>query len=180
MQADVIVIGAGAAGLMAAATLLQSGKKVIVLEARAQAGGRIKTIVDGAFEQPIEGGAEFVHGPLPLTHQLLQQAHLQTVEAGGSIWRSNSGKLKKQEDFIEDYELLMQALKSLKEDVTVAQFLQMHLASPKHVKLRQTLKSYVEGYYAGDMEKASALALREELQHGGHASMTPIRRWCPG
>jgi monoamine oxidase len=164
MQADVIIIGAGAAGLMAARQLLQAGKKVIVLEARPQAGGRISTFVEPAFEQPVEGGAEFVHGRLPLTHQLLKEAGLQTLKAGGDIWRSEGGRLKKEEDFIADYELLITALKSLEEDVTVAQFLQTHFASPKHEAMRKTLKSYVEGYYAGDMQKASAFALRDELE----------------
>ncbi len=164
MQADVIIIGAGAAGLMAASELAEAGKKVIILEAAAQAGGRIRTIAEGAFEQPIEGGAEFVHGKVPLTQQLLKEARLKTKKAGGDIWRSEEGKLKKQEDFIVEYDVLIAALKSLKEDVTVARFLQTHFASPKHDELRKTLKSYVEGYYAGDMEKASAIALREELQ----------------
>lgn len=164
MQADVIVIGAGAAGLLAALELSEEGKKVLVLEARHRAGGRIHTITGEGFEQPIEGGAEFVHGPLPLTHQLLKKASLHTVPAEGSIWRSAEGKLKKEEDFIAEYDALLQALKSLREDVSVAQFLQTHFPSAKHEALRKTLKSYVEGYYAGDLQRASAIALREELE----------------
>lgn len=164
MQADVIVIGAGAAGLMAAAELAAAEKKVVVLEAKEQAGGRICTVADDAFEQPVEGGAEFVHGALPLTQQLLQKAGLKAVASGGDIWRSEKGKFKKQEDFIEEYDALMAALKSLEHDVTVTNFLQAHFSLPRHRQLHQTLKSYVEGYYAGDMERASAFALREELE----------------
>ena len=38
-QADVLIIGAGAAGLMAAMQLFRKGKKVLVLEARNRIGG---------------------------------------------------------------------------------------------------------------------------------------------
>ena len=39
---DVVVVGAGFAGMMAARTLIRSGKKVVVLEARDRVGGRVK------------------------------------------------------------------------------------------------------------------------------------------
>jgi monoamine oxidase len=39
---DVVVVGAGFAGMIAARTLIRSGKKVVVLEARDRVGGRIK------------------------------------------------------------------------------------------------------------------------------------------
>ena len=48
MKADVIIVGAGIAGLTAALYLTQSGKKVVLIEASERAGGRIKTDkVDG-------------------------------------------------------------------------------------------------------------------------------------
>ena len=40
---DVVVVGAGAAGLAAAAQMSEAGARVIVVEARARAGGRILT-----------------------------------------------------------------------------------------------------------------------------------------
>lgn len=164
MQADVIVIGAGAAGLLAARNLSQKGKIVIVLEARNRAGGRIYTITDSAFAQPLEGGAEFVHGQLPITLQLLQEAESVTVAAGGNIYRSQGGKLKREEDFIANEEVLMDSLNSLQKDTTIASFMEEHLAAPEHKALRRSLTSYVEGYYAGDTQKASALALKEEWE----------------
>ena len=45
-DADVIVIGAGVAGLVAAFSLAESGQSVMVLEARDRTGGRIYTLTD--------------------------------------------------------------------------------------------------------------------------------------
>ncbi len=46
---DVVVVGAGLAGLTAADALHAGGRTVRVIEARAAVGGRIKTLVDGEF-----------------------------------------------------------------------------------------------------------------------------------
>ncbi|MCS6835791.1 MAG: FAD-dependent oxidoreductase [Anaerolineae bacterium] len=58
---DVLVIGAGAAGLSAAQSLHAEGLGVIVLEARERLGGRMWSDYDLA-PYPIELGAEFLHG----------------------------------------------------------------------------------------------------------------------
>ena len=68
------MIGAGAAGLMAAYELSKHNKKVIVLEAGERLGGRIFTYQSDEFSMPVELGAEFIHGKLPLTLDLLKQA----------------------------------------------------------------------------------------------------------
>lgn len=67
--AEVIVLGAGAAGLAAAHTLAQAGRRVIVLEARDRLGGRVWT-TDFAGA-PMDLGAAWVHGYRgnPLTAQ---------------------------------------------------------------------------------------------------------------
>ncbi|MFN7126746.1 MAG: flavin monoamine oxidase family protein [Allorhizobium sp.] len=56
----VIVVGAGLAGLTAAANLAEAGAEVIVLEARDRIGGRIFT--DRSLGVPVEHGANFIHG----------------------------------------------------------------------------------------------------------------------
>lgn len=58
---DVIVIGAGMAGITAARELTRERFSVAVLEARDRIGGRIMTL-DDFCDGPVEGGAEFVHG----------------------------------------------------------------------------------------------------------------------
>jgi monoamine oxidase len=54
---DVVVIGAGVAGMSAAARLRRSGLRVLVLEASGRIGGRARTV-----EEPALGGLWFDHG----------------------------------------------------------------------------------------------------------------------
>src|SRR5215210_3837062 len=91
---DVIVVGAGAAGLMAALEIALTGKSVAVIEAKPRAGGRIQTIESPGFEKPVELGAEFVHGKLSVTLQLLKKAGIKKLKSAGDIWQYKDGKLK--------------------------------------------------------------------------------------
>lgn len=75
---DVIVIGAGMAGLSAARTLVDSGVKVLILEARDRIGGRVYT--DRSSGLPVELGAEFVHGDKVSTWQYIKESGSDTVE----------------------------------------------------------------------------------------------------
>lgn len=59
-SADVLVIGAGIAGLRAAEVLVAGGRRVIVLEARDRLGGRIHT--DRSWGVPVDLGASWIHG----------------------------------------------------------------------------------------------------------------------
>ncbi|WP_049768821.1 flavin monoamine oxidase family protein [Roseiflexus castenholzii] len=57
---DVIIVGAGIAGLRAAQTLQQHGRRVLVLEGRNRIGGRIWT--DESTGMPLDLGASWIHG----------------------------------------------------------------------------------------------------------------------
>lgn len=59
-EIDVIIVGAGAAGLAAARTLTAAGRTIAVLEARHRIGGRVWTET-GFHGHAIDHGASFIH-----------------------------------------------------------------------------------------------------------------------
>lgn len=61
-EADIVVIGAGAAGIAAARRILAANRKVIVLEATGQIGGRCITDTT-TFDVPFDRGARWLHNP---------------------------------------------------------------------------------------------------------------------
>jgi monoamine oxidase len=58
---DVLVIGAGMAGVTAARETARASFSTTVVEGRSRIGGRVRTIRDFCGE-PVEAGAEFIHG----------------------------------------------------------------------------------------------------------------------
>lgn len=160
---DILIIGAGACGLMAAHECISAGKSVALLEARDRIGGRVNTLNDPSFDGPVEGGAEFIHGRLPLTFQWLQKAGIEAVVADGSIWQKENNRLIEQEDFIEDEDRLDQKFRSITGDMPVAEFLKELSRESGTEELEPGLRRYVEGYYAADPAKASTQALKREL-----------------
>jgi monoamine oxidase len=158
---DVIVIGAGVAGLAGALEIGLTGRRVAVIEARSRTGGRIMT--SQSNDIPIELGAEFIHGNLPLTKSLLENAGAGISAVRGRIWQKQEGKFRELEDFMEDYKNLEEKLGALTRDKTVASFLEEDLHDDEYQDLRSSLCNYVEGYYAADMEKASIFSVRDEF-----------------
>ena len=61
-EVDIVVIGAGAAGIAAARRIMAANRKVIVVEAASQVGGRCQTDVT-SFDVPFERGARWIHNP---------------------------------------------------------------------------------------------------------------------
>lgn len=163
-KTDILIIGAGAAGLMAARELSRKGKSVMLLEACYRLGGRMHTATDAAFDKEIELGAEFVHGALPVTLDLLHGYYITYYKVKGELWHVRHGAAESEDDFIEeDYsDVLGRRLRELEEDMSVEEFLDMYFINDKYKDLRNSVKGFVEGYDAADFRRASTFAFREE------------------
>jgi monoamine oxidase len=61
-EADIVVIGAGAAGIAAARRIMAANRRVIVIEASGQVGGRCLTDTS-TFDVPFDRGARWMHNP---------------------------------------------------------------------------------------------------------------------
>ena len=162
-SSQVLIIGAGACGLIAARELLRKGKSVTILEARSFSGGRIRTITDDTFPKPIDSGAEFIHGELPVTLSLLKEYKISFQPVEGIFWQTQTDSVKKKNNFIEAHHReLEKQLEALKHDITVDSFLDLKFAGEEYEELRSSVKGFVSGYDAADTSRASTFAFRDE------------------
>src|ERR1700741_4506827 len=136
MNTDCIVIGAGASGLMAAHELAKGGCTVEIIEARNRIGGRIYTIPVSDFSRPVEGGAEFIHGDLPITQSLLSEAGISCHEMKGNMYQLYEGKLTQEDFFDEEWKLLLEALHKIRKDVPMQKFLNDKFPGDRYHSLR--------------------------------------------
>ena len=160
---DVIIIGAGAAGLCAAQVLSDAGCSVLILEARDRIGGRILTHHDPAFRTPLELGAEFIHGRPQVTWKLIRQAGLVAVDLPvDHRWR-HRGRLSRMGDINATLNQVMGGLARLgAADMSFAQYLRTHRNGPALAEARRFAIHFVEGFDAADPERISAKSLAQE------------------
>jgi monoamine oxidase len=161
---DVVVIGAGVAGLMAGRALAHAGRRVIVIEARDRIGGRIWTrhvsLPGGAI--PVELGAEFIHGLPPETWSLIREASLSTSELEGTSLYYTDGRLQGGGAQHHDAEHVLDDMMQWKErqqngaDLPFAEYLK---AAGVKGPAAQAASNYVEGFNAADQNRISVAAL---------------------
>ena len=90
---DVIIVGAGAAGLAAANVLTEGGAECVVLEARGRTGGRIHTEWAPGCAAPIELGAEFIHGSASPIQRLAERYRLRALDIAGDRFERSGTRL---------------------------------------------------------------------------------------
>ncbi|MCP3412015.1 NAD(P)/FAD-dependent oxidoreductase [Bradyrhizobium sp. CCGB01] len=170
----IVIVGTGAAGLMAARELARAGRRVTILEARERCGGRIHPLPAAEFGYPADGGAEFVHGEAPVTRGLLREAGLSLQEIEGEQWSFDGVDISREDRHDRHKAELQTVLRELTDDLTVADFLRRHFSGNDYAPMRHSIERMVEGYDAADPERASTLALREEWMDGGHSPQARI------
>jgi monoamine oxidase len=152
---DVVVVGAGMAGLTAARALAEASVRVLVLEAQERVGGRVLTQhVEG---EAIELGAEFIHGRPPELWALIDEAGLETYERGGSHVCFEDDELASCAGGMDD---VFEPLEKLEHfdgpDITFAEYLDREKIPEEE---RGRLIGYVEGFNAADYRVISAASL---------------------
>jgi len=165
--ADVVVLGAGIAGLAAAERLGAAGRRVVVLEARDRIGGRIHTVDDPGLNLPVELGAEFVHGRPAELVELIRDTGL-TLEAvsedhrrgaGARPGSPNAGR-RRMPDIRASLATLLEAGRA-GPDRPVADLIREHgalLARPGEL---EGVIQYLEGFHAADLSRLGTRALAE-------------------
>ena len=161
LKYDVIIIGAGAAGLTAMKYLLAAGQHVCMLEAAAKPGGRILTITKEGFDEPVEAGAEFIHGKLPYTFKLLKEANISYEAVEGRMVAVEHGKWQEEEED-DHWDEFIRKLKKLKTDISVKQFLEENFSEEKYFFLRRAVINFAEGFDLADISRASMLSIKDE------------------
>src|SRR5215831_13769230 len=170
---NIIIVGGGAAGLMAARELLKEGCIVTILEASDRLGGRIQTIRNSEFKYPVEKGVEFIHGNLPLTIQVLKEASIRYSPVKGEMVRVVDDEWKKQDDFTAGWGELIRHMNEIRQDETVDDFLNKNFSDKKYDELRKSVLRFAQGFDLADPSKASMLSLREEWMDEGEQYRIP-------
>jgi monoamine oxidase len=158
---DVVVIGAGVAGLAAAGVLTRAGRSVLCLEARDRIGGRILTVHDPLSSAAIELGAEFVHGRPPALWDLIRDHRLLAYEHGAEAWHLHNGHSEKEKQVgqVTDRVLSKMAKSRRKKDETFGDYLR-HSQQPPRAAAWARLQ--VEGFNAAPPDRIGAAGLKRD------------------
>ncbi len=160
---DVVVVGGGIAGLAAARTVAEAGRSVTLLEARERLGGRILTVHPDGADGPVELGAEFVHGRPPELLQLLEDAHIELQEVGGTDYCFKDGSLTDCERMESSFHLLdgLAEIAAREGDMSFDDYLARHRPSPEQATQPRL---FVEGFNAADAGRIGIASLAFQQQ----------------
>ncbi len=165
-ELDVIVVGAGAAGLAALRELDRAGCSVLCLEARDRIGGRIHTFHDPLSPLPIELGAEFVHGRPPEIWDIVHDAHLIAYDCADHSLHIKRGKVQSDPD---PWSLIAQVMTDMQRaaDTGLDESFAAFLAGSSYPEDAKRLSvSYVEGFNAARKEIVGIASLAQDAKAG--------------
>jgi monoamine oxidase len=154
---EVLIIGAGVAGLAAARDLTAAGARVLVLEARDRLGGRVMThhTPDG----PVELGAEFVHGAVEETLSVAREAALalrETDRGAPRVEGAHRGTAEEPADIFSAMDVVLAHASADGPDESFQHLVQRADVGPE---IKARCLSLVEGYHAADPARISVRSL---------------------
>lgn len=181
---DVVVIGAGMAGIAAAHELVHQGYDVVVLEGRNRIGGRIHTVT--LNETPIDLGATWIKGTQgnPI-YALASKYNIKTIpydddsidvfSTEGQLLNADQMKSLNQ---IEDalYDMIEKQQEEQEEDMPLYGALNPWISSlPSTYQLwaRYKLSSEIELDYAADAQDLSLYYFDSDSEFGGNDLIVP-------
>lgn len=190
-SSGILIIGAGMAGLVAAAELKKQGKDVLVLEGRTRIGGRVHTL-RGWEGLNVDLGASWIHGikgnPVYALAEKLGVTMIQTDYDSATVF-SPSGALvsdpaqQRQDALFKQVMHELEALRARREesdapDISLAQgvaqvALSLELSGDARVELRHTLHTRIEHEYAGTLDSLSLTHFDAEPETEGQDVLFP-------
>lgn len=170
LRADVVVIGAGAAGLAAARMLAQAGVDVIVLEARDRVGGRAYSFFDANGDVSIELGAEFIHGSAAATFTLMRETGTRALDDGGQSFIFRNRSLAEGEDVWDRTVAILAGVDANAQDESVEEYLQQMRSHGLDEHDFEMTKALIEGFDAARSHDASIKAIAAEWKSGNNGA----------
>ncbi len=162
---DVVIIGAGVAGLSAARALAEAGRSVLLLEARDRVGGRVWTRHDIDTTAPVELGAEFIHGQIPQTLELLREAGEAALGEAGTHWTFRRGTRERQSESL--FDEIQRALRQAERDPRDRSFQDFLEQAGLSNEAKEMARRFVQGFDAADPARVSTQSIAEEWGSGG-------------
>ncbi len=167
-QTDVLILGAGVAGLAAAGSLSHAGMRVIVLEARDRVGGRVLTTHPADANVAIELGAEFIHGRPPETFELIKGAGIDALKITGEPFCSNQVAIRRCDIWGKIEKILDRLPKDPPPDLTFQQFMDSLGPKTNAAEISEDDKypayAYIRGFHAAHPNEISVQSLVEGLE----------------
>jgi monoamine oxidase len=172
---DTLIVGAGAAGLVAAAELSRQSGTVCVLEARDRVGGRIFTRREPGVTLPIELGAEFIHGRAPATLGWLAKSNTAIVDAHGERFTLRDGKAEPADNLFQQMKRGLDSVGRPRKDLPFGEFLDRVANRKLPPAARQLARQLVEGFDAADATRVSTWATLDEWNGSSAADASTFR-----
>ncbi len=163
-QCEVLIIGAGAAGLSALRELHRAGVGAVCLEARDRIGGRILTVADPLSPLPIELGPEFIHGRSPETWDVIRRHRIPVYDCEENAVHIVDGRVQQSSDAWDQVDAITEEMKQVAATGADPVFSQFLGGTAFSDEAKQLATGYVEGFNAADRNVIGVASLALDAQ----------------